>query len=28
VQLQNVRLQRLDDVGERRVVGIDGQRDF
>ena len=28
VQLQHVRLQRLDDIGERRVVGIDGQRDL
>src|SRR5258705_9207510 len=28
MQLQYVRLQRLDDVGECRIVGIDGERDF
>ena len=28
VQLQDVRLQRLDDVVERRVVGIDRERDL
>ena len=26
MQLQNVRPQRLDDIFERRVVGVDGQR--
>ena len=28
VQLQNVRLQRLDDLGEHDVVGIDRERHF
>jgi hypothetical protein len=27
VQLQDARLQRFDNAGERRIVGIDGQRD-
>ena len=28
VQLQNIGLQCFDDVGERRVVGINRERDF